>query len=71
MHFSASTRGVQVKILKIDFSDDESIYNEIEEFLKDVDIGVLVNIVKVNDTMEDFLDFPDLSNHIRVITRVS
>ena len=36
---------VDVKYLKIDFSNDDVIYDEIREFLGNYDIGVLINNV--------------------------
>ena len=36
-----------------------------------MDIGVLVNNVGQHSPMDDFLDVPDLSNHLRDITRVN
>ena len=42
--------------MKIDFSDDEEIFSEIEHFLAEYDIGVLVNNVGISATSMPFLD---------------
>jgi len=62
---------VDVKTLKIDFSDNETIYEEIEAFLNGMDIGVLVNNVGIGSPPKDFLELPDLSNHTKNLVRIN
>lgn len=71
MFYLASKYGVAVEFLKIDFSDDVSIYDEIEKFLDGKDIGVLMNNVGLASPLVDFLDIPNLSEHISRITRIN
>ena len=57
--------------MQIDFSEDESIYDKIEAFLKGLDIGVLVNNVGAMPLPEYYHNIPDLSEVIRKTTRVN
>ena len=43
--FAESKHDVQTKCLAIDFSDDEEIYEKIDDFLQGLDVGTLVNNV--------------------------
>lgn len=62
---------MKTKCLKIDFSEDEHIYDEIKKFLVGHDIGVLVNNVGIANPTAKFLEIPNLSTGIRNITRIN
>ena len=63
---------VEVKYLQIDFGQDEKIYQTIEEFLKDMNIGVLINNVgTTGHAPECFLDVSTLSESIASIMRIN
>ena len=69
--FLESKYGVETRHLQIDFTDDESIYDVIEQFLKDYDVGVLINNVGIIHLPKIFLEVPDLATAIRNVTRVN
>jgi len=57
--------------VNIDFSDDEHIYDKINESLEDLDIGLLINNVGQRAPLRNYLDIPDLSPLIQEILRVN
>ena len=70
--YAVSKHGVQVKYLKIDFSEDESIYEEISKFLSDYDVGVLVNNVGMGSPSLPLLEISEnIPNFTRDIIRVN
>nr|XP_039258388.1 very-long-chain 3-oxoacyl-CoA reductase-like [Styela clava] len=61
---------VETKIVRVDFTHDESIYEEISSEIKDLDIGVLVNNMGISyEHPEYFLQLPDLSATIMRMIR--
>uniref|UniRef100_H2Z157 Uncharacterized protein n=1 Tax=Ciona savignyi TaxID=51511 RepID=H2Z157_CIOSA len=62
---------VQTKYLSIDFKSDVSIYEEIDEFVKELDIGVLVNNVGMPSPILRFLETENLSDVIADIIKVN
>jgi len=69
---SVSNHSVEVKIIQVDFGQDEEIYEKVEENLKNLEIGVLVNNVGTGGGVPTFFaDFPDLSCSIRDIVRIN
>jgi len=68
---SGSKHGVEVKCLKVDFSEDEIIYDVIKKFLKNYDIGVLVNNVGTGTMPVKFLDLAKYEPDVRSVMRVN
>nr|XP_002130556.1 very-long-chain 3-oxoacyl-CoA reductase-like [Ciona intestinalis] len=62
---------VQTKYLVIDFTQDESIYEKIEEFLQGMDIGTLVNNVGMASPLAFYLDTKNLSQILPAIMKVN
>ena len=61
-----------MKTIQVDFGESEEIYAKVEETLKDMDIGVLINNVGSNSgTPEHFTDFPDISAKIQEAIRLN
>ena len=61
-----------MKIIQVDFGESEEIYGKVEETLKDMDIGVLVNNVGSNrGLLEHFTEHPDISAKIQETTRIN
>lgn len=64
--------GVEVKTLKVDFKEgDFDSYDKIEEFLKELDIGILVNNVGQAPPPKRFLDLTDLPKTCHEILNVN
>lgn len=56
--------------MRVDFTHDESIYDEISSEIKDLDIGVLINNMGISyEHPEYFLQLPDLSGTIMRMIR--
>jgi len=66
----SSECNVETKILQIDFSDDEAIYDKIASSLEGLDIGVLVNNVALKSTQAYYHKTPNLSEVIRKTLRI-
>ncbi|XP_075062497.1 very-long-chain 3-oxoacyl-CoA reductase-B-like isoform X2 [Mixophyes fleayi] len=58
--------GRKTKIIQVDFTGGPEIYPKIEEGLKDLDVGVLVNNVGMTytDGANKFLDVPDVNQRL-------
>ena len=70
--FAVSKHSTQVKYLVIDFSHDENIYDEIEDFCKPFDVGVLVNNVGISVDTLKFVDVVSKNPQIlKNITRIN
>ena len=62
-----------MKTIQVDFGDDEAIYQTIEDSLKGLDIGVLINNVGIigPPTPSVYGDINNLSDVIRSIIRLN